>query len=446
MSSGVVRSIVVCGLLLVLSSVARAADGTTTAAVCGTSLTNNLYRLCFDGKTWKVDEPSNSRFTNRDRVEVELQHFNFIRYTLAFDVKEEKSESYQYLTKLWGSILSPDILGLVGLGIDADRDPANALVTAMRDLNRRTIALDQRVSTLVSTYTKTGLTGPQALALEAAVGTDAACDPGDADAQLGKPNWPAGEADSLLKHPVRRLLCGVKISLARLQREILTSDASFTAVNGKQSKLYAMVTEAVSTAMTRTDTFIARADKTTGVENRKLGKHEAGTRVTLNVAAVGDGGERTAIADVNYLVETTMPLVAHVGVTMTGLNDVSFKKVKKATSLGEDELFQKTSDGDDSTGFSLFLSWKVGTIDHKSTPNKSIASLLVSLGTDTVKPGRRIFAGPSLMLVNRVVVTGGLAFGKESEGEQQTLAPDIFQIVKERPNHSYFFALSMKVH
>jgi hypothetical protein len=417
-----------------------------TAATCGSELANNLYRLCFDGKAWKIDEPSNSRFTNRDRVEVEIQRFNFIRYTLSFDVKEEKSESYQYLTKLWTSVLSPDLLGLVGLGLDADKTAAEAaaLVTAMRDLNRRTEALDRRIAGLVGVFTKTGLTTGEASALDMALGTASPCTDAP-DNQVDQPAWISGP-DPLRGQSVRALVCGAQVSLARLQRQVLMTDGGFTAAYGKQSKLYTMVTEAVTGSLTRADAFVTRAVKTTGSEVKKLGKHDAGTRVTLSVAAIGDGGDRTPLGDVNYFVETTIPLVAHGGLAFSGLKDVTFQKVQRASAFGEDDLFQKVSDGNNTTGFCLFLSWMAFQLDRHQTPNKSVAAILLSLGTDVAKPGKRIFAGPSLMLFNRLVLTAGLAFGKEASGEQQTLAPDIFQVVKERPRPSGFFALTMKVH
>ena len=55
-----------------LSESAIAQQAVARTGQCG-DLTNNLYRFCYNGATWLVDEPLNVRFTNRDRVEVEVQ-------------------------------------------------------------------------------------------------------------------------------------------------------------------------------------------------------------------------------------------------------------------------------------------------------------------------------------------------------------------------------------
>jgi hypothetical protein len=450
--------IVLAAVVATTATVARAQPAPGSApqsARCGNALAPNVYRLCFDGQAWQVDEPTNSRFTNRDRVEVEVQHFNFLRYTLAFDVQEEKSEAYQYLTKLWTSILNPDILQAFALGETTGPRAVDLLVEALRDLYRREQALDRKITSIASRYRKTGLTGAEAAALRAAVSGPGqpACAPADFDA-VNKPEYvepsPGGATadDPLAACTVVEIARGLNASYARLNRLILVDNEAFTdAISGGRKALYNLVSGAYADVRKRADTFVSLAEKTADVETKKAGKHEAGTRVTLTLSAIDEGGAKTPIADVNYFVETTMPLVIHGGVAFTGLRQVSFDTVKRASAFGEEELFQKTAEAETGKSFSAFLSWTLAPlVGTKSGPHGAWLSLLASLGTDVSSPGSKIFVGPTLLFFGRMAFTGGVAFGTEKEGQVETLDPDIFRVIRSRPAHSYFFSLTTKVH
>ena len=414
-------------------------------------LARNRYTACFDGETWVIDEPTNPRFTNRDRVELEVEYFNFLRYTLSFDVKEEKSESYQYLTKLWSSLLDPNLLNLLALG--GERGSNEDLIAALRDVYRRAQALDRRVTSLAGMYRKTGLKKDEAVALKVAVfgPGSKACSPEDYDLR-GKPDFPeptpgASQSDPLTTCSVDEILRGLNLAHARLGRLLIIDNATFVDVTtGERKSLYNLVSDAYTGVRKRADTFKALAEKTVGVETKKAGKHEAGTRITLALSALDEGGGRTPLADVNYFVETTMPLVAHGGLAFSGLKDVNFDKVKRASAFGEEDLFAKTSEEASSKNFTAFLSWELTPLAKASGPNNSKASLLLSLGTDVAAPGKKIFAGPSVLLFGRMALTAGVVFGKEAEGQAQTLEPDVFRIVRERPKGSFFFSVTTKVH
>ena len=105
-----------------------------------------------------------------------------------------------------------------------------------------------------------------------------------------------------------------------------------------------------------------------------------------------------------------MPLVAHGGIAFSGLNDVTFTKVRRSATLGEEELFQRTTDEDNSTAFTLFLGWQFygkGN-DVETDQRKSKIGMAFSLGTD--------------------------------------VRPNVFRIIREQPKPSYFFSLSTRVY
>ncbi len=165
------------------------------------------------------------------------------------------------------------------------------------------------------------------------------------------------------------------------------------------------------------------------------------------MAAVDESAVATPVDEVTYFVQSTMPLVAHGGLSFAGLNDVTFEKVKRSASFGEDELFQRQTDAEASTGYTLFLGWQFyGSADAETNARNGKVGAAFSIGTDVNKPGKRVFAGPSLMLFNRLVLTGGAVFGKEAEGENETLEPNLFRIIKDKPKGSWFFAISTRVY
>src|SRR4029079_4876383 len=111
------------------------------------------------------------------------------------------------------------------------------------------------------------------------------------------------------------------------------------------------------------------------------------------------------------------------------VKDVTFEKVKRSNGFSEDDLFQKTGDNSNSKNFSLYLGWRFASF-WGETPTDAKLSALFSLGTSVDSPGQKIYVGPSLIILNRVGLTFGGVLGKDLNGEQQTLEPDVFKIIK----------------
>jgi len=371
---------------------------------------------------WDVKPPSLPRITNRERVEVCVEHFNFLRYTLSFDVTEEKSESYDYLTKLWTSVLSPSLAGVLGAvaapqGVAA-LTPEQRFLIQLQAIYALATELDHAIGEQIAKYSLTGLEAEEAKTLATARGS--------IDGSLQTLNKAYADLQKLLLDP--------------------TQTTQFANAIGGTSKIYSVVTELYGAVAKRADVFLSMSEKTIGIEVRKVGTRSAGTRVTLRLVATGDGGAKTPMADVHYFVETTLPLVVHGGLTFAKLNDVSFEKVKRASQFSEEDLFQRTTDNPNTRALSMFLAWQFWSKAGTAAGSVERVGLLFSLGTDVRAPGKKVFAGPSLALFNRIVLTAGVSLGKEANGEAATLEPDVFRIVRERPATAFFFSLSTKVH
>ena len=404
------------------------------------------YRFCYNGTTWLVDEPSNVRFTNRDSVEVEVLHLNYFRYTLSFDVQEQKSDAYQFLTKLWTSVVGAGFGSVFG-ALGPDDAPAIAteeqrrrlaaereFVTHLRELLRYVEALDTKITGSIAAHRRPGLNSAELGVLQANLGnvSDACSD-----------TWNPGNEDSLIACSVRALGQRVTTKFNDLERGVHTDSDQFMVSINKYGEIYQAAKQGYADVHVRADQFQALALKSLGSDTRKVGKREAGTRLTLNLAAV-DASGRSPIGDVSYFVETTIPLVVHGGLVYSRLNDVTFQKVKRAAEFSEEDVFQRTDANDNSRNFTMFMGWRLANLDgHR--PNTSRFSALVSLGTDIDSPGKKVYLAPTLLLFNRVAVSYGGVFGKESNGELQTLEPDVFRIIKERPSAAQFFAISTRI-
>ncbi len=387
---------------------------------CDGATTRLRFTVTFDGREWRTTAPANVRISDRDRVEVCVEHFNFLRYTLTFDVAVQQSEAYSYLTKLWGSILNP--LSGLPLATPAVAGPGD-LVGALQTLYRLSRELDGAVAAATRPYAKTGLTPVQAAGL--------AAERGDETAKTGI----AGKLDV------------TRNAFRALDNLILNDQQAFADVHGSRREMHQSVVDLYRAVDERAQIFLRLSAKTIGVEIRPVGKRDAGTRVTFTLAAADESAAVTPMDDVTYSVQSTMPLVAHGGLSFAGLRDVTFEKVKRSATFGEQELFQQQTDASTSTGYTLFLGWQFyGSADAETNTRSSRVGAAFSIGTDINKPGKRVFAGPSLMVFNRLVLTGGLVFGKEAEGQDETLEPSLFRVVRQEPKGSWFFSLSTRVY
>jgi hypothetical protein len=380
-----------------------------------------------DNRVWVTTAPKETRIADHDRVEVCVEHFNYLRFSLKFDIAEQRVESYGYLTKLWSSLVAPTITGVLGAAPGAPED----LEDTLRKLYKAARELDARVGEITAQYRDTGLTRSQATDLSI-------------DRDAGRP----ATASAPAKRSVAALLRDLGAAYQKLQLLVQDDRDAFIKAYSDRQEMYRAVTAYHEAVNDRAQIFMRLSARTIGIEIKRVGKRDAGTRVTFTLTATDESGASTPVDEVSYFVQSTMPLVAHAGIAFSGLNDVTFSKVKRAGTFGEEELFQRTTNGSESTAFTLFLGWQFFSARNDAEENKwkSKIGAAFSLGTDIQHPGKRIFAGPSLLLFNRIVLSGGVVVGNEVEGQNDTFEPNVFRIIREHPETSYFFSLSTKVY
>ncbi len=425
-------------LSLLLVAVALVSSWPTAAtaqstSTCGSRVSTGVqFIVRYEEGEWRTKPPLETRITDRDRVEVCIEHFNYLRYTLKFDVSEQRSEGYSYLAKLWGTIVSPT-LGSVMADVDPTRAPGDPLLQRLQTLYAFSLDTDAAIARATRPHTATGLNEVDAQRLSAARGTEAA--------KTGV----AGQVESLRR--VHRDLHEYLLNPANAR--------DFARIYGEHREMYRAITSLFEAVNERAEIFLRLSAKTIAFENKRVGKRQAGTRVTFTVVALDEAGGVTPVDDVSYYVQSNMPLVAHGGIAFSNLRDVAFDKVRRSATFGteqlyvtEDELFQRRTDEDRSYAYSLFLGWQFYGSGNDVTGDRRQGRVggAFSLGTDVRQPGKRIFVGPSLLLFNRIVVTGGAVFGKEAEGLDETLEPNVFRLIAERPKRKWFFSLSTKVY
>ncbi len=380
--------------------------------------TESVFDVCFDGAAWRVQPPPNGRLTSHDDVWIRVRHFNFLRYTLSMDVTEERAESYAYLTKLWSSVLNPavaEVFGALGEPPAAAPDP---LLDAARLVYANAQRLQRQVQAALAPYTRPGLTAREAETLATAT---------------------SGVRDAAMR---------LRASYSSLQQLVEGDAEAFKqAFGGSMKAYYKLAVDSYDEAIGRSDSFLRLADRTLSDEIRRLGTRDAGTRVTVTLAATDPDGVRQEVETIHYVSQSSMPLVAHGGVAFSGIRDVTFEKVRRAVEFSEEDFFARQASDTTATGFSTFLAWQVFAVarsldaDTKQQP----FGLLLSIGTDLSSPGHRLYLGPSLMLFSRLVLTTGAAFGRASDGEDP-IEPDVFRLVREHGETSWFTALTVRLY
>lgn len=378
--------------------------------------TRSVFDVCYDGETWRVQPPPNTRLTSKDPVWVRVRHFNFLRYTLAFEVAEERSESYGFLAKLWSGILNPSVAEiLVGLGQEAVKPPN--LIALAADVYRTSQETQRRITAAVEPHRKPGLSLAEVTTLASAT---------------------AG---------VRAAVEAMQEAYRKLQAEAETPEGFRSAFAGSSAKYYQVAVGHYGAATSAADAFLALADRSLGDEVKKLGTKDAGTRVTVTLVSTDPNGVKEEFETIHYVSQSSSPLVVHGGLTFAGIKDISFDKVKRVAQLSEEDLFQQRGSGGNASGFALFLSWQFWAIGGSSDQEakQQPVALLASLGTDVREPGKTLFAGPSAMLFGRAVVTAGAALGRETTGDEP-VEPTIFRVLTDRGTTSWFLSLTFRLY
>ncbi len=321
------------------------------------------FDVSFDGSAWRVERPAGP-VTSRDAVAIRIRRFNFLRYTLDLDLADRQPDAFAYLTRLWANVLNPsvgDVFAELGAG-DSRSGAAGDLIAGARRVYADAQGLQRRIDAALAAHTKPGLTEDEADALAAAVAGVR-----DADARL-------------------------RTSYLALQQLVERDDETFRLAFAGTSKAYhKLAADSYAEVIARSDSFRSLAARTLDGEVRHVGARDPGTRVTATLTATDPSGARVPVATIHYVSQGRMPLAAHGGLAFSGVPGAP-------------------------RTFTAFVAWQAlaagGSAD--TAAKERPLGLLLSAGTDLDKPGRRVYFGPSLMLLGRFVVTAGAAFTTSS--------------------------------
>jgi len=141
-------------------------------------------------------------------------------------------------------------------------------------------------------------------------------------------------------------------------------------------------------------------------------------------------------------VESTFPLLFHIGLTHTQLEEAEFATVR---ALDGRDLFAQVKSSEGTESFSAFLSYPLGTRDSES------ARWFATLGTDFSEIGDQIYVGLSGRFDKKWFISAGGAYGLVKEGvdgseEQnpgQGTARTLYELVDESREWAVFVSVSV---
>ena len=347
-----------------------------------------------DGKL--AEQP---RIDSSNQVAVQVVGFNFLHYNLEYEIDERQIEAYSYLSGLWDQILGFDLtkqLGVQGAAADWWKS-----VRENRELLKKAV-----------------------------------------DAYKGSSAFTKDELSKLKN--ARSVWLSKATELDKLRSNAY--EKASTVVELQQFDIVDRDHQALIEAIT---TFANLSQKSLNGDRKPIGKRSAGTVVSVSAVVKPlpstEVSGKLPASSFEYLVESTYPLIFHVGLTHTELEDAEFATVR---SLDGRDLFSQVSRGKGTDTLSAYLSYPLG---KKQIEN---ARWFATLGTDFTDIGDQIYLGVSSRVRDRWFITVGAAYGKVTKGENPTeeTAPDgdssrtLFEIIEEDRDIAAFFSISVKLY
>lgn len=370
------------------------------------------WQKIHEGNLWSIfyDE---SKIKESTVVYLKVTNFNFIRFNLEHEIKEDVIESYKVLENLWKQVVSIDTYVDLFAGIKFKNKFLEKLVDWRKKLRSREDAL------------KTYLDGFTA-------------------------NVYVEEKD--IEDLKERIEDDVKIVEDLEDLRIIVQDNIFKSETAQEayyaSVLYEQQLKIHKEVIDKFKAFFTAGRLVCRGKEIKLGRKESGTKVTtiLNPVGIKEAENKktekpkTEIgrpATIQYFVQSDMPVVFHVGYSFSRLKNIEFEKIQ---SLAGNDVFVQIKDEEISQNLSAFLSYEL------FVSNNLERSLSLTIGTDVVNPGKKIYLGASAKLFRRWFVTIAGATSEiivgvgEENGDSQI---KLFQSVKKTRKWGIVIAISI---
>ena len=324
-------------------------------------------------------------------VTVSSKKFNFVAYSIDYEIETEVIEAYKALDAIW-----QELFGLTGVAQAIFTGDSDSLVDRVDSWGISLILIRDTLDAARSSYVTLTLS----------------------DAQISQLATDANDISNLLD-AARTERTTLRNDVVDERRRLLAERGNMTAGEyeeavGEYEKARDLLDEYSTSfdALTKSGkAFIVAADLSVNGDSYLIGKKEAGTIVTFSATPKprdgSPGGKQTA-AQIVYAVSSNLPLVFHAGAVHSDLGDFEFEEV---TTLAGQDLFAQTKSSGTTTELTAFLSYPVW-----SKKNDDRFGALISLGTDFDNAGDNLYVGITLKLYSRFFLTFGQVSGEVEEG------------------------------
>jgi hypothetical protein len=335
-------------------------------------------------------------------VSIRVVQFNFLSYSLKYDVQTKTSDSFNLLTLLWRQIL-----GGVGGGLAAQPPDLSTFEGVMEVWNRLIRQSDSELQRFLDGFTanvvlveKDVESAKSAIELLGSKRVEALDDLQSKALALAKADQFAAYDKTLVEHK--------KIAL-RLQ------------------------------------SFQTLANKCVNGDRYTVGSYKAGTAVTVTLTPTAlSGGDAGSTVSFGYLVRSQLPVLVHVGYSSSSLKNITFQQV---TSLAQQSLYQLETSKNPAPDLMLGM-----TLELKSFGANDNFAIGPTIQTSILHPAERLDFGFSLRVI-RLVLTVAWSGRNTVQGQGSVSDPitgttavrELFSSLGKSWEHSVAYGIAFRV-
>ena len=402
------------------------------------------------------------KISESTEVSLEVLNFNFLRYNLDHEIKEEVIESYRVLENLWSQVFT-GIAGIRGVISSAKKeDIQDEFLECLMKWQNELITGENELQDYLDEFTR-----------EIKVSDD---DIASVEVQIKEFKAAVKELHCLKNKTKNKIYTSKNTSLSRIypfklkskdevvaeskKKILMTTDTVHSAVDAYYATiLYKSQLEDHEKIMDKFNAFFTRAELILAGKRIALGKKEPGTMVTVTLTPTKARGtldsfklvssrkrtedQKSASAPTSvirrYFVQSDMPIVFHIGYSVSTLNNAEFEKIKTLT--GNEVYNQITGEGF-TQNLAAFLSYELWA------SNNLAQSLAFTIGTEMASPGKKIYLGGSIQFLRRWFFTAALATGEITEGVKEISGDSemqLFHTIKNTRKWEAVFAISIRL-
>jgi hypothetical protein len=358
---------------------------TMLQAAENTSQNNEMVEIAVDWQklyaadTWSVFY-TETRIDENTIVYLKISNFNFIRFNLEHEVREEMIESYKVMEDLWSQVF-----GLAEeVPLLPERTKENKFLASLDTWRQELINREKSLSKFLNRFTSTVYLEDTETELLQEKIEDKSTDP----QAIGK---------AVVNH--------LEDLRANAYENIFSSETATEAYFA--SALYERQLQIHDEVINKFKAFFTAGRSAYKGKRIRLGQKESGTKVTAVLSPVRSkepeslpkataGQKNLQPLLIQYFVQSSMPVVFHMGYALSSLGEAGFEKVRLAAG---NDVFAQIKDEKLSQNLSAFLSYELWI------SNNLERSLALTLGTGLAEPGEKIYLGASIKLFRRVFIT-----------------------------------------